>query len=466
MTARILVVDDVAMNVALLEAKLSAEYYEVLKAWDGAQALEIASEQLPDLILLDVMMPGMDGFEVAKRLRAGARTRHIPIIMVTALSEVADRVRGLEAGADDFLTKPVNDVALIARIRSLLRLKLMMDELRVRRAATHEADGEEAEADVSGEGGRILLVEGQAGACAGVEEMLTEAGHQVVQESDAETALSRARNGDLDTIIIGMSAADGSDLRLCSRFRSQEETRQVPILGLLADDHEAKLAKSLEIGATDYIIRPIDRNELVARTRTQIRRRRYHEQLRGLLEQSVALAYTDELTGLYNRRFLVTHLGREILELVHAPHPVSLVIFDIDHFKRVNDTFGHVSGDAVLKRIAEAVSHNVRTTDLVARYGGEEFVIIMPKTAGKIAHLVADRLRIRIAGLSIPLDDGKPEIKITVSMGLATCIDPSERAEALLERADAALYRAKRGGRNRVIADDPPSPKAAGGTMR
>src|SRR6202012_5947144 len=132
MTARVLVVDDILSNVKLLEAKLSAEYFEVLTAFNGEQALARVAAELPDIVLLDVMMPGMDGFEVCRRIKADPRSAHIPVVMVTALDQPSDRVAGLEAGADDFLTKPVDDAALFARVRSLVRLKMMTDELRMR----------------------------------------------------------------------------------------------------------------------------------------------------------------------------------------------------------------------------------------------------------------------------------------------------------------------------------------------
>src|SRR6201985_2248286 len=135
MTARVLVVDDVPANVKLLEARLSAEYFDVATAMSGLEALAICEKAECDIVLLNVMMPDMDGFEVCRRLKSNSKTHHIPVVMVTALDHPSDRVRGLEAGADDFLTKPVSDVALIARVRSLSRLKLMTDELRVRAAA-------------------------------------------------------------------------------------------------------------------------------------------------------------------------------------------------------------------------------------------------------------------------------------------------------------------------------------------
>src|SRR6201989_325262 len=162
MSARILVVDDVPANVKLLEARLSAEYFDVLTACNGTEALEICSRAECDIILLDVMMPDMDGFEVCRRLKSNPATHFIPVVIVTALASPADRVRGLEAGADDFLTKPVSDVVLIARVRSLTRLKMMTDEF-ARRALTSleigvQAPERSAVAD-AGKGGRILLVD-------------------------------------------------------------------------------------------------------------------------------------------------------------------------------------------------------------------------------------------------------------------------------------------------------------------
>src|SRR6266852_7392089 len=167
MTARVLVVDDVELNVRLLTAKLASEYFEVVSADNGPSALAMVEAELPDIILLDVMMPGMDGFEVCRRLKANPHTTDIPVVMVTALSDVADRLRGLEAGADDFLTKPVNDIALFARVRSLVRMKRMMEELRLReeicgRFGSHEDRGDLAEAVT--QAGILLLEDSDAAA--------------------------------------------------------------------------------------------------------------------------------------------------------------------------------------------------------------------------------------------------------------------------------------------------------------
>ncbi|MDX1422702.1 MAG: PleD family two-component system response regulator [Kiloniellales bacterium] len=463
MTARILVVDDILPNVKLLEAKLTAEYFDVLTANDGRSALERADAEMPDLILLDVMMPGMDGFEVCERLKANAKTRHIPVVMITALSDVNDRVRGLKAGADDFLSKPVNDVALFARVRSLARLKMMMDELRVRQATTGGADlfeSEMAEADLFAKA-RVLVVESSKFLGGKIAEHLTAAGCRVDAVRTGAEGLDHGRRHRYDLIIAGLVIGGEDGLRLCSQFRSQEETRHVPILLVLDETELAELAKGLDLGVTDYLIKPIDRNELLARARTQIRRRRYHDKLRGLLESSVSMAYTDPLTGVYNRRYMKAHLERKIMEIPESAKPVSVLMCDLDHFKQINDTYGHAAGDEVLKEMAGRVADNLRDFDMVARYGGEEFVVVMPATALPAAQAVAERLCHRIGSEGFAIPGLAAPLTVTASIGVASTSDPQTAAEGLLAQADAALYQAKHAGRNRVVV----SQEAAAGTL-
>src|SRR5215207_11528781 len=161
MSARVLVVDDVLANIKLMEARLTAEYFDVVTAMSGPEALAICERAQCDIVLLDVMMPEMDGFEVCRRLKANPLTHHIPVVMVTALDQPADRVRGLEAGADDFLTKPVSDIALVTRVKSLVRLKMVTDELVLRSAAMQSVGFNSAEifAETSDIGGRVLVVD-------------------------------------------------------------------------------------------------------------------------------------------------------------------------------------------------------------------------------------------------------------------------------------------------------------------
>ncbi|WP_431859704.1 PleD family two-component system response regulator [Azospirillum sp.] len=457
MSARVLVVDDVLPNVKLLAAKLTREYFDVITAYNGPEALEQVRKEAPDIVLLDVMMPGMDGFEVCEKIRSDPATMHIPVVMVTALSDVADRVRGLEAGADDFLTKPVNDIALFARVRSLVRLKMMMDEWRLRENTSGQFGVIEPTTGTllseSHEKARVLVLEDSALDLEKITDTLARDSNHVVAAETGARALERALSDDFELVIISLTLLNEDGLRLCSQLRSHERTRQVPILLVVDEGDLNRIAKGLELGANDYVIKPIDRNELLARVRTQIRRKRYQERLRANYEQSLSMALTDSLTGVFNRRYVSAHLPRLLDRAIDNHKPVSVLMFDIDHFKVVNDTYGHDVGDEVLKEVATRASRNLRTFDLVARLGGEEFIVILPDTDGEGAATVAERLRQRIGDTPFAVSAPVGEIAVTVSVGVSIGGRLGDTAEAVVKRADEALYDAKRRGRNCVAVD-------------
>jgi two-component system cell cycle response regulator len=451
MTARVLVVDDVELNVKLLEAKLASEYFEVLSASNGPTALELADAELPDIILLDVMMPRMDGFEVCRRLKANLRTTDIPVVMVTALSDVSDRLRGLESGADDFLTKPVNDIALFARVRSLVRLKRMMDELRLREEVCGRFSSDDNLDSPAAEGppATVLLVEEQGFAATRIADTLSSVAGTVLRAASCAEAQQRLGEG-AELVILSMSLPDGDPLRLVSQLRANESGRDLPILLMAEDGELPRLAKGLDLGANDYLLRPVDRNELLARVRTQIRRKRLQERLRANYRRSLSLALTDELTGLYNRRYVFAHLNELLARIPDNGNKTAVMLFDIDHFKQVNDRHGHPAGDEVLRELAGRALRHVRSVDLVGRIGGEEFIVVMPETNLSGATLVAERLRAAVAEDPFMLE-GSRTLPVTVSIGVAITGDRNDKIDDLLKRADDALYTAKNGGRNRVV---------------
>lgn len=458
MSARVLVVDDLPPNVKLLEAKLTAEYFDVVTASDGPAAITAAKTKSPDVILLDVMMPGMDGFEVCQTLKTDPTTMHIPIIMVTALSETADRVHGLESGADDFLTKPVNDIALFARIKSLARLKLIRDEWR-RREETCDQFGlmprSSVPLDEDAAHGRILVIEKSESLCHKISAIMQADQAEIVFAAGTEEAMANAKDGDFDLFVVGELPGESNKdpLRLCSQIRAHVEARYVPILLLVEEDETKLLVKALEIGINDYVVKPIDNNEFIARCRTQIRWKRYQERLRSNYERSLSLALTDSLTSLYNHRYANVHLSSMLERLADGGKPVSVLMVDIDNFKLINDEFGHGAGDEVLRLMADRLMNSVRSFDMVARLGGEEFLVVLADATPEIVMGVAERLRAATAEQPFPLISAGRAITVTVSVGAAIATDSMETAAGLIKRADEALYQAKRQGRNRVVAD-------------
>lgn len=452
MTAQILVVDDIPANVKLLEVKLSNEYYEVITAEDGFEALQKAKKYKPDLILLDIMMPKMDGFETCMKLKADPELSHIPVVMVTALSDRSDRLRGLEAGADDFITKPINDVALFARVKSLIRIKTLLDELRLRDATgiqmgMGEEDTNNFISDVTG--AKVLLVDDDSVQSKQIVSKLGETYDTHLVENP-ELALNVAKEGNFDVIIISTLLNDMDGLRLASHIKSQEETRNIPILVFVDEDDRHVMLKALEMGISDYIIVPVDKGEMAVRVRTQIRRKRYQDALKSQYQKSVSMALTDGLTGLYNRHYLNTHLENMVKQSNRNKKHLALMIMDMDHFKSVNDTYGHDVGDMILKQLSDIITKAGRSTDLAARFGGEEFVLLMPETDTNAALGVANRIKETVESYPFVINNGGETINRTVSIGVANLLEYGDSAAALLKRADEALYRAKNNGRNNV----------------
>jgi two-component system cell cycle response regulator len=444
MTARILITDDMPANTRLLGARLGAEYYEVKAAHDGATAIAEALAWQPDLILLDVMMPGMDGYETCRRLKADRRTLHIPVVMVTTLDQTEERVRGLEAGADDFLTKPVDFVTLLARVKSLVRLKRLLDEWRMR-GQTAQALGlaPEAPSVPTVAGARALIVDDDDASAAAVQEALLRDGVLAARVGSEAEALEMVQAIDFALVVLSLSILGNDPLRLASRLRAEQGTQEVPLLLIAEPAQRDQLLRGFDLGANDWLLRPLDSNELRARARNQIRRKFYQDRLRSDLGHALELALTDPLTGFYNLRYLMRHL-HGLLD--SGTDRIAVMMLDLDHFKEINDNWGHPVGDRALRAVAETLRARVRVFDSIARYGGEEFVVVMPGATVQEAEGAGERLRAAIEAIRFEPEPGVFH-QITVSIGVA-CAPPGRTPEQVLRMADAALYEAKEAGRN------------------
>ena len=464
MTGRILIVDDVVTNIKLLEAKLQREYYEIITATTGEQAIEMARTQSPDIILLDIMMPGLDGYEVCRQLKNDSVCFSIPIVMITALTDQEDRMRGLTAGADDFLSKPVNDVPLLARVRSLIRLKSLIDMWRVREESVQKLGLRNIALAMDHEtylNGNVLFVSNAMQTIESLSETLSVDNALCSYAHSAAECQALLQTKSFEMVVIGLDIGENDALRLTSQIRnsSNQNIRTLPILILSFHDDEIDIiANALDIGISDYVTSPVYKSEFLARVRTQIRRYRFQERLRTNYEHSISLATIDPLTNVYNRRFLDANLIQILARSQSAHKSLSVAFCDLDRFKLLNDTYGHQAGDAVLVEFARRMQNNLRSNDLVARMGGEEFIVIMPDTNIETAAMVAERLRNKVSSLPFDLPDGK-KADVTVSIGL-TCNSESDNESAfdLVKRADDAMYEAKHTGRNKVSRLVPDNP--------
>lgn len=450
MSARILIVDDIEANRKLLAAKLEAQYHSVLLAENGPQALEIAQKEDPEIILLDVMMPGMDGYEVCRRLKADPATSHIPVVMVTALSDTEDRVRGLDAGAEDFLTKPIDDFVLNSRVNTLIRYNTVTSELRQREASGLRAGAVEAvEQTEVDRPARVFVIDDNPRTSARIAGILRDEGHKVMTLLEAgdmgELATERT-----DVLLLSLLSRSFDPLKLCAHFKSNDVTRAVSILLICDPLERAKAVKGLEIGASDMIMAPIDRQELLARVRTQTRRTRYVEILRERVDRGLELSVIDQLTGLYNRRYMNNQLQQFMHRAVMGGKPLSVMMLDIDHFKAINDTHGHQAGDEVLQELADRLRMNIRPMDVACRPGGEEFLVILPETPGELAMAAAERVRKAIAAEPFLVLSETRSISVTVSAGVSSLLGAHDTIAEMMQRSDTALYQAKSAGRNRV----------------
>jgi len=447
MTARVLVVDDSLPNRKLLEARLQDEYFEVVGAASGAEAITLAQRWSPDIILLDVLMPVMDGFEACRRLKAQPITAHIPVVMVTSLNDQSERVRGLDAGADDFLVKPVDQATLFARLRALLRVKQVLDAWRLRAETVRDLGFEPPSAPPEDfEGAKVLLLSDNEAEAAALSSALAADGMALEQFRDEKLVWAKLQDpqSHYDLVLTSLPMREGDPLRLASRLRAEAETRDLPLM-LIADEEQRELVlRAFELGASDHV-RPINEEELRARVRNQVRRRRYQLRLRAEFDRSLELAVTDGLTGLRNRRYVFRHLE----SLLRAGTASGVLMIDVDRFKPLNDYYGHAAGDAALREVAARLREHVRASDIVARYGGEEFLVVMSGAGAEETAVIAERLRSAVADR--PIDQGQAKLPVTVSIGSALSSSNTE-AEPLIAAADSAMYRAKASGRNCVEA--------------
>jgi two-component system cell cycle response regulator len=450
---KILIVDDDPTNVKLLAAKLGESNYTIIRAYGGEEALEKAKSENPDLVLLDVMMPGMNGFEVTAQIKNCPKTADIPIILVTALDGSDNKTKGLEAGADDFLNKPVHTAELKARVRSLLRLKRYSDQLKARVHARGMVltpfSSDDSMSDLRLP--NLLIVEDSPADAKLLKSLLNSLACSLSIVTSGEEALSVCNNHQVDVMILDMLLPGLDGYEVVRQVKENPATQSTQIIVVTSlQDIESRI-KGYESGVDDFLVKPINFNEFRARVNSLIKKKAYHDRLIGNLEVAVQAAITDKLTGAYNSGYLQHYLKNELKRADRHHHPVSLLMLDIDDFKRVNDRLGHLAGDQLLKDIAAKLTKNIREIDFLARFGGDEFAIILPYTQKEGAAAIAERIRLEIENAAVRASD-PPAPAVSVSIGVADYTPGVDTAQDLIQKADQALYTAKLNGKNKVCS--------------
>jgi len=457
MSGKVLIVDDVSTNRIVFKVKLAAAGYDPLLAVDGASCLKIAVAERPDLILLDLMLPDMSGIEVLSRLRADPLTRRIPVIMFSAGRDGAARMAALQAGADDFLTKPIDDQTLLARLRSFMRARGAMAALSDRDAALGLLGMSEPQG-LFERPGVIALVTARPETALHLRHDLSDQTTDRIVILGPDQALQDRRSdaGELPDVYVIEADMDAPNagLRMMSELRSRSGSRHAAFCILNRAQDSASAAIAFDLGANDQVDPSMNPPELALRLRTLLRRKREDDRMRASVQDGLRMAMIDPLTGLHNRRYGVAQLGVISERSAQDGAPFAVMVADLDRFKTVNDTWGHAAGDAVLIEVAARLSANLRVADLIARIGGEEFLIALPDTALGEARRVAERLCHAIEEQPIVLANGA-RLTVTISIGLALSNDPCEaaatdRVSQLVNCADQALLASKSAGRNMV----------------
>ena len=458
MAGDILIIDCVATNRIVLKVKLLAAQYRVRPCAGINEARAEIRASLPDLILLDTCVDVAAAHRFCRSLKSDSNTNLIPIIATGGFATPRDRVNALEAGADDVLSKPFDDNILQARIRSLLRGRDARQELRMREG-TRTALGFSEASQTFTAPARIIVASDRDRPTADLGRLATTLDNVVMSTMRAEELIRgdvKEDSADLFLLDFRAGLSDDNELyRLLSELRSRSATRHASILALLPSEARQAAAMALDLGANDIVCTDADLAEMRHRCATLIQAKHEADALRRTVETGLEAAITDPLTGLFNRRYAMPHLARLSTESQRYGRQFAIMVLDLDHFKVINDTYGHSAGDEILRQTARRLQDNLRAVDLLARIGGEEFLVAIPNSDVVHARTAAERLCRLIGGAPFFVGPKHTEIHITMSVGVSLSDghetqDVNEDLGDLVSKADVALYAAKNGGRNKV----------------
>ncbi|QBF31167.1 diguanylate cyclase [Thalassococcus sp. S3] len=461
MQGTILIVDGVATNRILLKAKLSPAFYDIAQASRAASLVDQVRATQPDLMILAAELPDDNAPAICRVIKATDDIAHVPILVLTAQDDPAMRRAALAAGADDVMSHPLNEIILQARIRSLIRARNSAEELRLRDGTSRALGFAEPAAHFAAPAsvGLLSTAKNISALWQAALKPFTRARLKCFSLDDALGHIMQDSAPDVLVIALSPDSADHG-LRLLADLRARANTRHSGIIALISPAHQTLAADALDLGANDVMLTDFEPEELALRIAAQIRNKQNQDRLRATVRHGLEAAVIDPMTGLYNRRYAMPHLSRVAARAAETGRSFAVMLADLDHFKRINDLYGHAAGDAVLTEAARRLTSNLRAVDLVARVGGEEFLIVMPDTGLSKAQVAAERLCEKIEESPFLTGPAHPPVDVTISVGLtvssgregdgALCQSGGSGASVLLGLADQALYQSKGAGRNQV----------------
>lgn len=423
MTAKIMVVDDKPTNLLLMENKLANEMYSVVTVGNSTEVVELAKEHNPDVILLDVVMPEMDGIAVCDAIKHTDEISHIPVLLHTGLDAQEDKIRGLEVGADDFLTIPINDIVLFSRLKSLVRMKMLMDELRMRNQTATRLLGQKEpkamrEMDVAH--ARILVVEDDKGQAEQIKSRLGDR-FAITLAANLEETLDVLQTGEaFDLMVVSSYLRNQDGVNLVSFVKRKEATRNLPVIMMVNERNTQTMLRCLQQGIDDFLFLPVDYSEMYARIQTQVRRKRYKEALTSIYKTAESETLIDPVTGVFNTAYFNEHLKAEVEYAELTDKPLTLMLVDVAGFAAVNEELGRAGGDLVMREIARKMMGSTRTGDIVMRYEDDTFAVILPDTDLLSAQIVVERFRNDNKLTSVTISGKLTTTETSLNIGLAT----------------------------------------------
>ena len=429
--AKILVVDDEPLNVKLCDATLSFEGYDIIKAYNGQQALKKVDEGHPDLIILDIMMPDIDGIEVTRRLKADAETKDIPIILITASDDSNYKIIGYEAGADEFLNKPILPIELTSRVRSLIDTKKYKDK------AAHQPPAKSEKSDDNDVSSVLLVIEDEDHAKL-IKTYLHGQPYQLVTEKTAEKAVALCNQRQVDLIVFDAMNTDDGDFEACGRLKEREQTANIQILLISDLEYLEENYELFELWYDDFLIRPINVNELRIRVNTLLKKKSYLDTIPEDSEDSVRSAITDRTSGLANFPYFKHFLEHELKRYARDPKPVSLMMMEIIDGNQPSNSLEYSDGARLLKDLGTIIKENIRDIDLGARCIENKLAVVLANTDEIGVKIVARRLNDLILN-HLSKGTEKSSTEWAIRYGSAVYPTDAEATDALIDQAEKML---------------------------